>query len=143
MVQFSSRKPHHCLLLTNTNSTVPEYADEFVFVKYAYLFQSQISVSNFFDTLRGCSLKAASSFCIVKFCIMRCAHVSARLLICLLKSGNRRFPKFACRSFLLRSAYFCMFYPASRFWFLPFRLKRNSSFRRRLLAFLGKCLRRR
>ena len=37
MVRFSRRKPHHCLLLTNTNSTVPEYADEFVFVKYTYL----------------------------------------------------------------------------------------------------------
>ncbi len=37
MVRFPSRKPHHCLLLTNTNSTVPPYADEFVFVKYPYL----------------------------------------------------------------------------------------------------------
>jgi len=37
MARFSSRKPHHCSLLTNTNSTVPVYADEFVFVKYTYL----------------------------------------------------------------------------------------------------------
>lgn len=37
MVLFPSRKQHHCLLLTNPNSTAPKCADEFVFAKYPYL----------------------------------------------------------------------------------------------------------
>ena len=52
MERFPLGKPLHCLLPTNTNSTVRQYADEFVFVKYPYLFRSLISVSRFIDTLR-------------------------------------------------------------------------------------------
>ena len=37
MERFPLRKPLHCLLPTNTNSTVRQYADEFVFVEYPYL----------------------------------------------------------------------------------------------------------
>ncbi len=35
--RISSREPRHCLLSTNTNSTVPTYANEFVFAEYTYL----------------------------------------------------------------------------------------------------------
>ncbi len=40
MARFPRWEPRHCLLSSKTNSTVPTYADEFVFAKYTYLFRS-------------------------------------------------------------------------------------------------------
>ena len=51
-VRFSSREPHRCLLFKNTNSTVPLYADEFVFLKYTYLLSKSPQRVEFLDTLR-------------------------------------------------------------------------------------------
>ena len=50
MERFLSRKPLHCLLPTITNSTVRQYADEFVFLKYTYLLSKSHLRVGFIDT---------------------------------------------------------------------------------------------
>ena len=52
MERFPLGKPLHCLLPTNTNSTVRQYADEFVFVKYPYLLSKSFQCVEFLDTLK-------------------------------------------------------------------------------------------
>ncbi len=70
MARISSREPRHYLLSTNTNSTVPTYADEFVFVEYTYLLSKSISACRSFCPQgtpstrgRGCQKVAAPCVC--------------------------------------------------------------------------------